>query len=159
MQSTNAKVGATELEGDAVLDLVHALQEVQAAARQKYFTSDAAKLADYYIGQKLNETRALLEQYKQGIVEKLASDTLPGITTAKVEALDDLWDAIVTADGAQDDAQGSATTGRGTLKEEVEAITAQRMTLQFAADAGRDAVHGIGQQANPFQRILINSRP
>ena len=135
VQSTNAKAGATQAEGLAEMDLVHALQEVQAAARQKHFASSPNTLGDYYIGQKLNETRALLQQYYEGILDQLATDTLPGITPAKITALSDLWAAIAEADEAQADAQGDATTGRGTLEDQVKAITTTRMTIQFAADA------------------------
>ncbi len=135
VQSTNQKTGATLAEQTAQADVVHALQEVQAAARQKYFLSDPSKLADYYIGENLDASFELLEQYKVGILAKLAADTLPGISAEKITAIGTLWQALLDERAAQGTAQGDATGGRGTLEDQIKAITGQRMTIQFAADA------------------------
>lgn len=135
VQSTTTKTGATLTGGTSQENLVHALQEVQAAARQKYARSDATKLADYFIGENLDENIPLLRQYTQGIIEKLGTDTLPGITTAKVEALGTLLGLLNAALSNQGDAQGGATTTRTTVDEQVATITDRRMVLQFAADA------------------------
>lgn len=135
VQSTTTKEGATLSGGVAQANLVHALQEVQAAARQKYFTADPTKLGDYFIGENLDENIPLLRQYTQGIIEKLATDTLPGITEAKVTALGTLLGAMNTALENQESAQSGATSTRGTVEDQLKSITARRMTIQFAADA------------------------
>ena len=135
VQSTTTKTGATLTGGVAQGNLVHALQEVQAAARQKYFTADPTKLADFFIGENLDENIPLLRQYSQGIIEKLGTDTLPGITTAKAEALGTLLGALNTALASQESAQSGATTTRTTVEDQLKSITARRMTIQFAADA------------------------
>jgi len=135
VQSTTTKEGATLTGGVAQTNLVHALQEVQAAARQKYFIADPTKLGDFFIGENLDENIPLLRQYTQGIIEKLGTDTLPGITTAKVEALGTLLGALNAALASQETAQSGATTTRGTVEDQLKTITARRMTLQFAADA------------------------
>lgn len=135
VQSTTTKEGATLSGGVAQANLVHALQEVQAAARQKYFTADPTKLGDYFIGENLDENIPLLRQYTQGIIEKLATDTLPGITEAKVTALGTLLGVMNTALENQESAQSGATSTRGTVEDQLKSITARRMTIQFAADA------------------------
>ena len=135
VQSTTTKTGATLTGGTAEATLVHALQEVQAAARQKYARSDATKLADYFIGEPLDENIPLLRQYTQGIIEKLGTDTLPGITADKVTALGTLLGNLNTARASQGDAQGGATTTRTTVEVQADSITDRRMIVQFAADA------------------------
>lgn len=135
VQSTTAKEGATLSGSVAQTNLVRALQEVQAAARQKYYTADPTKLADFFIGENLDENIPLLRQYTQGIIEKLATDTLPGITAEKVTALGTLLGALNTALASQETAQSGATTTRGTVEDQLKSINARRMTIQFAADA------------------------
>lgn len=135
VQNTTAKAGATLTGGVAQANLVHALQEVQAAARQKYYTADPTKLGDYFVGDTLDENIPLLRQYTQSIIEKLATDTLPGITEAKVTALTTLLGDLNTALESQGTAQSGATTTRTDVEDDVKTINARRMTLQFAADA------------------------
>lgn len=150
VQSTSAKESATATEGAAQKSLIIAMQEVQAAARQKYARTDPTKLADYFIGQKLDESRALLEQYSAGIIEKLGTDSLPGITPAKVTALGTLRTAYLAADAAQTTQQSDATTERDALVTMLTSITDRRMTLQFAADAEwpytTEANHGVRKE-------------
>ncbi len=40
-------------------------------------------MPNYYVGQKLNANRALLEQYSEAILTKLETVILPGITAEK----------------------------------------------------------------------------
>lgn len=135
IQSTTAKEVATKNEENAQRNLLIAMAEVQAAARQKYARTDPTKLADYFIGQKLDESRALLEEYSAGIIEKLATDTLPGITAGKIAALGTLRTAYVNANATQGTEQSDATDERIELAAMLKSITDRRMTIQFAADA------------------------
>ncbi len=93
------------------------------------------QLPNYYFGQKLNASRALLEQYSEAILTKLDTDTLPGITPAKVIALGDLREAWITDNQTQGDAQSDATDERTDLTALVKTVTDARITIQFAADA------------------------
>ena len=112
-----------------------AIQEVQAAAKQKYACTVPDQLPNYYVGQKLNASRALLEQYSEAILTQLATDTLPGITAAKVTALGDLRDAWITDNQTQGDAQSDATDERTDLTALVKTATDARITIQYADDA------------------------
>ena len=58
----NKKEGATADHSDAVETLVGGLRIAQAAARQKYFHSDPAKLNDYFVGERLDANRATLTE-------------------------------------------------------------------------------------------------
>ncbi len=135
VQSTTGKTSATNTEATAKKNLIIALQEVQAAAKQKYARSQPALLQDYFVGKKLDESRPLLEQYSQGIIEKLATDTLSGITAAKITNLTTLRTAYVDADSTQSGAQSAATTQRADLETMIASIKDRRMTIQFASDA------------------------
>ena len=111
------------------------IQEVQAAAKQRYARTAPDQLPNYYVGQKLNASRALLEQHSEAILTQLATDTLPGITAAKVTALGDLREAWITDNQTQGDAQSDATDERTDLTALVKTATDARITIQFAADA------------------------
>ena len=126
---------ASVAEDTSERSLIAAMQEVQTAAKQKYARTQPEKLQDYYVGRKLLGNRALLEQYSQGIINKLGSDTLPGITPAKVTTLGTLRDAYISTNSAQTGSQSDATTARTALDGLVKAITDKRIAIQYAADA------------------------
>ena len=108
---------------------------MQAAARQKYARTEPARLLDYLIGTRLNPSRALLEQNSETILEKLVSDTLPGINAGKVTNLATLRANCIAANATQGGSQSSTTTDRAQLAEMIESITDRRLTIRFAADA------------------------
>ena len=135
LHSTTGKTSASLTENNAEANLVVAIQEIQAAARQKYARTQPEKLRDYFIGQKLTGNRPMLEGYSQAIIDKLATDTLPGITPEKVANLGTLRAASIAANATQGGAQSDATTGRTDLDAMVQSIKDRRMEIQFAADA------------------------
>jgi hypothetical protein len=63
------------------------------------------------------------------------ADTLPGITAAKVTALQGLLDAYRNGNVPESSAQASPASARGTLAEQIESINTRRRQIQFAADA------------------------
>lgn len=102
-------------------------------------------MQDYYIGKRLAENRAALEQYSQGILLKLQgnpganplipADPLPGITAAKITLLGDLLHLYTDAQTAQTGEQSDATDERTARDNLISDITHQRITIQYAADA------------------------
>ncbi|MDD5140426.1 MAG: hypothetical protein PHY43_09245 [Verrucomicrobiales bacterium] len=135
VQGTTGKQGVTAEESGLMDDLVNKIQEVQKRARQKYDATGPVKLKDYGVGQQFYNSRSLLEQTAANILSKLATDALPGITPAKITALQT---ALVDYQGVQGDqtgAQGDATTARRQLETAVNDIIARRREIQFAADA------------------------
>ena len=92
-------------------------------------------MRDYYVGTRMDANRPQLEQVSQAIISKLADDTLPGITSAKVANLVTLRQAYIGADTSQGDAQSSASQTRTQLGLAVQSITKRRLTIQLAAGA------------------------
>jgi hypothetical protein len=130
------KTGETNAARPAQQASVKAIQTVQSRARQKYYFSDPDALAAYYIGtDRIDANRAMLEQVSQAIIDKLATDTLPGVTAAQKTALADRRKDYVDANTAQTGAKSTATTARTDLEAMLKSITQRRMTIQFAADA------------------------
>jgi len=108
---------------------------VQAAAKQKYSRSTPAQMKDYFVGEKLDASRATLVQAADSAAEKLKTDTLPGIDAAKIANLKTLRDAYVGANAAQSDAQSKASRERDSIEADVKSITDRRVQIQLAADA------------------------
>ncbi len=137
VEGTTSKTTDTVGESNAEQNLMLALQEVQSAAKQKYGRSQHTLLADYHVNTKprIDSSRAMLEQGAQNIIKKLGSDTLPGITAAKVGNLVSLRTAYVNSKGTQTGDQSDATSARKQLADLIHSITDRRIQLQHAADA------------------------
>lgn len=136
IQGTTGKESATATESAAQKALMKAISTIQARARQKYFFTDPDALTAYYIGtERIDANRAILEQVSQAIIDKLVTDTLPGVTAAQKTALAELRQAYVNANTTQTGAQSDATSARTALEAMLKSITQRRMTIQFAADA------------------------
>ena len=149
---------ATDAEAQAQSNLITALKEVQAAAKQKYSRTTPAQMKDYFVGEKLDTSRATLVQIADSISEKLKTDTLPGIDAAKVTALKTLRDAYTAANSGQGDVQSKATTERNGIEADVKSITDRRVQIQFAADAQWPA-NGNGHTAIRREFQLPTDRP
>jgi hypothetical protein len=135
LQHSTATQNATATEGKAAYTLVAGLQEVQKAAKQKYARTNRIALGDYFVGKKLNGNRPNLLQTSQTIVNKLADDTLPGITAAKVKKLGTLRQGWIAAKTAQTDSSTAAQSARAELKTMLKSIEDRKVAIQLAADA------------------------
>jgi len=134
-QSTTGKMSATGGEHTAETSLMAALHEVQAAARQKYARTNPVMMNDYLVSHRLNPNQATFKESVQAVITRLGSDTLPGITPAKVANLQTLLTAYGTAAANPTSMQSDATTQRKQRDAQVQSTTDRRMTIQFAADA------------------------
>ena len=110
-------------------------QRSEAAAKQKYSRTAKAQMKDYFVGEKLETSRATLVQAADSVAEKLKTDTLPGINAAKVANLKTLREAYVGANAAQSDAQSKASRERDSIEADVKSITDRRAQIQLAAEA------------------------
>jgi hypothetical protein len=89
--------------------------------------------------------RRLLEQAGTNILLKLNGDdkavpvvpphVLPGVTPAKITALQTALDDYMGVQGSQTGAQGDATTARKLVEAAVADIIVKRREIQFAAEA------------------------
>ncbi len=135
LQNRTASKEATQAQKLAEKVLLAGLREVQKAAKQKHLRSNPLALADYLVGEALNGNQPNLAQTSQTILTRLATDTLPGITAAKVTALETArqnWqDRQAVQDAASSDAEDTAAEFRALLK----TITDEKLAIQMAADA------------------------
>lgn len=134
-QKTVAARTATSHESATREKLLGMLDEVQARARQKYAATNKIALKDYLVGENISSSRARLEQGTQTILNKLASDTLPGMTPEKIAAMANLLVQYKELQTTQTSEQSDATSSRAQLKEMIDAVVAYRRKIQFAADA------------------------
>ena len=133
-QQTTEKENATE-EGTTLEEqLIRAIQAMQARARQKYGANSHA-LANFHIGTRLGDNRALLEQVSQNILTALETDPLPGVTDEKIAALKDVRKEYVDSELDQTGSGGDASTSRKSAKTRLDALVEKRQKIQFAADA------------------------
>ena len=135
LQHSTATQSATAAEGKAAHTLLAGMQEVQKAAKQKYARTNRIALGDYFVGQKLNGNRPNLLQTSQTILNKLAADTLPGITTAKVKKLGTLRQGWIDANATQTESSTAAQRARAELKTMLKSIEDRQAAIQLAADA------------------------
>ncbi len=141
MQGTAGKELVTADETDLKNELIEQIQGVQKRARQKYDATNPGKLTEYGLKTKYTASRQLLEQTATNILAKLtgdkdtAADTLPGITTEKIAALQQALKDYMGVQGEQTGAQGKATTARKQVEAALADILAKRREIQFAADA------------------------
>jgi molybdenum-dependent DNA-binding transcriptional regulator ModE len=133
-KTTGKRVATKEEQGlrDA---LIGQIQSVQSAAKQKYFATNKAALADYYYGQNTQGmSRAALEACATSILAKARDAGLPGIEADELQALDDALAAYRGVETEQSGEQSGATGTRKQLDQLIKAIAEQRRELQFAAD-------------------------
>ncbi|MGC3957751.1 MAG: hypothetical protein QM813_07310 [Verrucomicrobiota bacterium] len=133
--NATAQREATAAQTAAEKRLVALLQEVQKAAKQKYARNNRLALQAYFVGKKLNGSQPNLAQSSQTILGKLATDTLPGITAAKVVVLEAARTNWVNATEAQNDAESAALGARTALKTLLKSVSDRRVAVQLAADA------------------------
>ena len=133
--STTARKNATAGEKNAAKALLAGMQEVQKAAKQKYSRTNRIALGDYFIGQHLNGNRANMLQTSQALLDKLAEDTLPGFSAAKIKALKNARQAWVDRNAEQVTHTTAAQTKRAEIKTMLKSIEDRRIAIQLAADA------------------------
>ena len=133
--STRLKEAASANEDAIEKALLASLQEVQAAAKQAFSRSDPFILRSFYVGKKLNTSRAKLESYSAGIIQRAGEITLPGITQEKIDALSTLRTAYLDIEDTQSTKQSVATDQRTQRDELLDEVKAGRIAIQYAMDA------------------------
>lgn len=130
---TTDKEGLTGDEQRKKTALLVCLTEIQKAAKQK-FRTQPDRLGDYYVGERIDQNRARLEQLGGQMIAKAATEALPGIKPSKITAANEALAAYKASEGTQTGAQSGATGSRGTLATMMKEITNARITIQLAAD-------------------------
>ena len=89
---------------------------------------------DYFVGEDIDSSRARTLQVADSVLEKLKTDTLPGIKADKIANLKTLRDAYANCNSTQGDTQSDASKERLAIEAAVKSITDRRIQVQFAAD-------------------------
>ncbi len=131
VNATGDRAGATANETSARRALMAAVRTVQSAARQKYGKTNRGAMIDYMIGTRLGQNRAQIEHCAATVLNKLASDKLPGINPDKLAAALQTYRGIETVQAA---AQSSATSNRAALEALIEKIDAARRQILLAVE-------------------------
>ena len=137
VQSTADRATATREEATLRSTLIMQLRQVQAAANQKYARDPHQKpqLRAYWIGSGLAVNRASLAESSHSILEKLQTDSLPGITAEFRDEVRATRQAWIDANQRQAVALTAATHAREDTLRLLKLITDERLKIQFAIDA------------------------
>ncbi len=134
----STKKDTTTTERAAKKTLLERTTDIQSAASLKWSGQPAHKgdREAYGIGKPLRSlSRPNLETVLVGISQRLTTDTLPGITPAKITAFNDALAAWQATDISQTTQATDAAQLLIEAKAELESITERRLKLQRAADA------------------------
>lgn len=134
-KATTGRILKTEEEIAAEEALVVIIRAFQARARQKHAATNSAALRDYGIGEDIDVSRAILEQYAQSIYDLTATDQLPKITPARRQELLAALSAFRGSQTGQSSAQSAASSLRTNRDQLLKEITAARLQIQYAAEA------------------------
>ncbi len=137
LQNTADRASATRQESMLQKALISQLRQVQAAANQKYARDpqNRPQLRAYWIGSGLQVNRATLHEAAHDILDKLQSDTLPGVTAEFQQALRETLTTWKAANQKQATALTTAVQAREDAVRLGKQITDERLKIQFAIDA------------------------
>ncbi|MBB6051051.1 hypothetical protein [Armatimonas rosea] len=91
-------------------------------------------MGHYYIGERITLSRASLATYSAGILQKLETDTLPGISPARVAELTSTFESWKAHNATQAAAQEAASQRRQQGLTQLETIKEGRRRIERAAD-------------------------
>lgn len=127
------KENSTLDEDTAKQALLGQIAKVQKRAKRKYGTNDPAR-GKYFIGDRIDANRPMLEGAAKAIEQTLATDTLPGHKAADTTALSDARKAYSASKPAQTGEQSKASSDLIQLEALVKDIANDRRNIQYAAD-------------------------
>ena len=128
---------ATSTESTHHTSLLQQLTGINSAALRKWGSTPAHKgdRDAYGIGKKLKDfSRPALETLVTGILQRIAADSLPGVTPTKIQALQSTFTAWKTADQEQTTHATDASQLLIEAKADLESLNARRRNIQLAAD-------------------------
>jgi hypothetical protein len=132
--TTADKKSATQTEEDSKAALLGHLKQVQSRAKRTYPKTSDPQREKYFIGQRIDSNRALLERSTRAILATLATDRLKAHKPAHTAALSSALDDYVKSQAAQSGGQPDATTAHANLATQVKVVADLRREIQYAAD-------------------------
>jgi hypothetical protein len=158
---TAEKKTTTDNEEELKETLLELIGKVQARAKRKYAKAGDPQRAKYYIGQHIGNSRPLLEASSQAIIERLATDTLPGMkpggpdrVASRARRLHDRADHAVRRPvrrdhGAQPAGRESERSGRTATPDPIR----RRRRLAGDEEDQRRSAHGVQDPARPRVQV------
>jgi hypothetical protein len=110
------------------------LSQQRCAAAKQNHDGNKQELNAYHVGERIEQQRSTLEQAVEDILNKLKTNTLPGIKPAKVEALKTALAAYKGGDSTQSGAQSDASGKRLSLDDLMALVNKDRRKILFAVD-------------------------
>ena len=121
--------------GSAETVLMETLRTAQSAARLKYEQSDPVQLERYLVGERIDQSRPILEQSAQTIINNTNADRPPTIDTGFIIAATGKLTAYVNTPTPQAQEKAAAKQARADRDALVEDIIKDRQKIQMAAES------------------------
>jgi hypothetical protein len=134
-QVANAVGGLSLTEAQAERELLTDIRSVQAAAKQKYARTQPEVLNDYLVGTDVTESREVLEQSSQSLLNKLGSERPPGVDTEFIARMENNRRAYVGINVTQGTQGLDAEREQDKRDQFVEDLKDARVEIQYAIDA------------------------
>lgn len=131
--TVNAGVCTLE-EAAAEQELMQSLRTFQGAARLKFQHDNPAQLDSYLIGQRIDQSRPILEQSGQTIIHNADTDRPAPVDTQMITAAQTALSAYTKAQTPQTNERAAAKQARVARRALVAQIVADRQKMQTAAD-------------------------
>ena len=126
---------ATEQGGAAREELMGSLRAFQQAARLEYEHSDPTQLERYLVGQRIDQSRPILEQSGQIIISNTNADRPPSIDTSMITAAEAQLTTYANSPTPQAQEKAAAKQARADRNAQVRQIIADRQQIQMAAES------------------------
>src|ERR1041385_7137827 len=135
VNATSRAEADTDAVQAAMQKLIRALRQVQAAARKEFRDSNPAKLNAYYIGERIDANREILEECAQGILANAGVDRPGAVNTEFVVRAEAARSAYTQSKLTRASGRSQAKSKRLERDAAVASIVQRRREIQFAADA------------------------
>ena len=131
---SSAKKGATAAERSAQETLLNSLSTLQSAARTAFAESDPARLDNYLVGEDIGESLERTKADSESIINAANADRPGSVDTEFIVRVTGEREIFINQQGKQKTELGKGKQERQLRKDLVEAIKADRKTVQRAAD-------------------------
>jgi hypothetical protein len=132
------------------------LQGLQSAARQKHLPEHLNLLDNYHVGERLDESRSVLETLSQNIIEKANQERPTGVNTEVIARAEAERAAFLATDSSQSSEASKAKQARALRDDLLQSITARRKKIQYAADNAWPPRQAASQQARADFKLPAN---
>ena len=133
--SANAVGGITLTEAQAEQELLTDIRTVQAAAKQKYARTNPEVLETFAVGTDVTQSRPMMEQASQSLINKVNNDDLPGLNTQFATKMSGSRKTYVDVNVAQGAQEVQAQQDRIKRDDFINEIKDARIEIQYAIDA------------------------